>query len=130
MTFVQAIQSGFKNYVNFQGRARRSAFWWWVLFYALLMVIPQNLAMGEAMRGTMGVGTALADLLALGLFLPNLGVTVRRLHDTNRSGWWVLLGITIIGLIPLIIWYCQKSDLGPNKYGVGDTVAQVANTFN
>ena len=130
MTFVQAIQSGFKNYVNFQGRARRSEFWWWVLFYALLMVIPQNLAMGEAMRGTMGVGTALADLLALGLFLPNLGVTVRRLHDTNRSGWWVLLGITIIGLIPLIIWYCQKSDLGPNKYGVGDTVAQVANTFN
>ncbi len=118
MSFIEAIKSGFKNYVNFKSRASRSEFWWWVLFYFLLIIIPDSLMMGETMRASPGIWTGLTDLIGLGLLLPNLGVTVRRLHDTNRSGWWVLLGITIIGLIPLIIWYCQPGKAEPNKYGV------------
>ncbi len=130
MTFVQAIQSGFKNYVKFQGRATRSEFWWWMLFYMIIIVVLETLAMGELQRGTTGLFTGLLSLVSLIFFLPTLGLEVRRLHDTDRSGWWVLISfVPIIGIILLIVWWCGKGTLGPNKYGVGDTVAQVANTF-
>ena len=118
MTFVQAIQSGFKNYVNFNGRTSRAEFWWWVLFVVLLTVIPNSLARNEMMSGHMGIFSAISNLLGLALLLPNLGMHVRRLHDTGRSGWWVLIALTIIGIIFLIIWYCQPGKAEPNKYGV------------
>jgi uncharacterized membrane protein YhaH (DUF805 family) len=51
------------------------------------------------------------------VFLPTIAVATRRLHDTNRSGWWQLIGLTIVGLIPLLIWTVQDSDAGPNRYG-------------
>ncbi len=55
--------------------------------------------------------------LVLALFLPNLSVQIRRLHDVNRSGWWVLIGLTGIGVIPLIIWACMKGTSGTNSFG-------------
>ena len=118
MGFVQAIQSGFKNYVNFNSRASRSEFWWWMLFYFLIMIIPSTLANGEMMSGHMGVFSGLRSLLALALFLPTLGLEVRRLHDTGKSGWWVLIALTIVGIILLIVWWCQPGKAEPNKYGV------------
>jgi len=119
MTFVQAIQSGFKNYVNFQGRAIRSEFWWFILFYLIIICVPEYLAYHELSSGHPGAFSGVVDLIALAFLLPNLGLAVRRLHDTGRSGWWVLIGlIPIVGWILVIIWYCTPGTVGPNKYGV------------
>jgi uncharacterized membrane protein YhaH (DUF805 family) len=66
----------------------------------------------------LGAGAILLDLLALGLFLPGLAVAVRRLHDTNRSGWFYLIQlIPLVGSIILIVFMCQDSATGPNRYG-------------
>lgn len=118
MNFVQAIQSGFKNYVNFNSRASRSELWWWILAYVIVMAVPTALANGEMMSGHMGVFSGLRSLLGLALFLPTLGLEIRRLHDTGRSGWWWLIAFTGIGIIFLIIWWCQPGKAEPNKYGV------------
>jgi uncharacterized membrane protein YhaH (DUF805 family) len=60
----------------------------------------------------------LTGLLSLALLLPYLGIAVRRLHDTDRSGWWILIGLVpIVGIILLIVWYCTAGTAGPNTYG-------------
>ena len=64
-----------------------------------------------------GVGQALEGLYSLAVLVPSIAVAARRLHDTNRSGWWQLIALTVIGIIPLIIFYAQDSDPGPNQYG-------------
>lgn len=101
MGFFGAIKSVLTKYANFSGRATRSEYWWWVLFTLLWAWIPiVNL------------------LLLLIFFLPSLGVAVRRLHDTGRSGWWILLGIIpILGGLILLIFYCTDSQVGANQYG-------------
>jgi uncharacterized membrane protein YhaH (DUF805 family) len=109
--FGQAISSGFSNYVNFSDRACRSEFWFWRLFYYLVLVAVATLQGGLRTH-------ALVGLLELGLFLPTLAMSVRRLHDLDRSGWWVLLVlIPIIGWIILLIWYCTRGTDGPNRFG-------------
>jgi uncharacterized membrane protein YhaH (DUF805 family) len=119
VNFSQAIVSDFKRYVDFNGRSARSEYWWWVLLtfgigfvFGLLEVIVggQNSPMYGAVVG-------LSYLANLGLFLPSLAVAVRRLHDTNRSGWWYLIAFTIIGIIPLIIWFATRGTIGDNQYG-------------
>jgi uncharacterized membrane protein YhaH (DUF805 family) len=93
MTFTQAIASGFQNYVNFNGRAARSEFWYWFLFTVLVSI-------------------------AAGLGDGVLAVSIRRLHDLDRSGWWYLLiFIPLIGLIVLLVWYCTRGTVGSNRFG-------------
>ena len=112
MTFAEAVRSGFDHYVKFDGRASRPAFWWWFLF-GILVGIGANII--DAIIGSFGVVSGLA---ALALLLPNLSVAIRRLHDTDHSGWWVLIGlIPIIGWIVLLIFYLRQSDPGENQYG-------------
>ena len=110
MSFADAIKTCFSKYVDFSGRARRSEFWYWALFVFLVDIVTNIVDRGV---GNMALGS----LVGLALFLPGLAVTIRRLHDTGRSGWWVLLVFAIvIGWIFLIIWYCEDS--GPdNQYG-------------
>ena len=104
MGFFKAIGSGFGNYTNFSGRARRSEFWWWTLF-AFLM-------------GILTVIPILGWLIALAMLLPNLAMQVRRLHDTGHSGWWWFIGlIPIIGFIVLLFFYVTDSKPGPNQWG-------------
>ena len=111
MTFGQAISSGFSNYVNFSDRACRSEFWFWRLFYYLA------LAAVFVIQGALGIH-ALAALFEVGMLLPILAMSVRRLHDLDRSGWWILLSlIPVIGWIILLIWYCTKGTDGPNRFG-------------
>lgn len=101
VSFGAAFKSAFQNYVNFSGRARRSEFWWFQLANALFAPL-----------------LIINILWYLASFLPSLALCVRRLHDTGRSGWWLLLGfIPLVGNIILLVWYCQDSTRGANKYG-------------
>ena len=115
MNFAEAIQSGFSNYVNFQGRARRSAYWFWVLFVFAASIVASIL---DIMIFGSESYTPLSTLFGLAVFLPGLAVAVRRLHDIGRTGWWILLYfVPIVGWIILIIWHCQPGEPGTNQYG-------------
>jgi uncharacterized membrane protein YhaH (DUF805 family) len=114
MNFGEAIKSGFQNYVTFSGRAPRSGYWYWVLFAVLVSMasgILDAAIFPDAAPQPIGAVTSLI------LFLPGLAVGIRRLHDIDRSGWWVLIAITVIGIILLIIWACLRGTPGANRFG-------------
>lgn len=116
MNFQQAVQSVFSNYANFRGRACRSEFWWFQLFLLLGGIVAALLDL-FANTNLLG-GSPLATLFWLATIIPDLAVTVRRLHDTDSSGWWILLGlIPLIGMVVLIVWWCQKGSRGYNRFG-------------
>ena len=101
-----------KKYAVFSGRARRKEFWMFFLFNFLIA-----LGLG-IIEGIIGTGGLLGGLYGLGVLIPGLAVSVRRLHDTNRSGWWLLIGLVpLIGLIVLIVFYVQDSDAADNAFG-------------
>lgn len=100
-----------KNYVTFDGRARRKEFWFFMLVSIILGIIVQII---DAILGTDKI---LNGVLNLALFLPSLAVGTRRLHDVGRSGWWQLLVLTIIGIIPLIIWWASNTKPESNQWG-------------
>lgn len=111
MGFADAVRSVFSKYVVFSGRARRSEYWWFTLFTVLLYVV---VAIIDAVIGN----SVLFVIVALALLLPSLAVTVRRLHDTGRSGWWILIGlIPFVGAIILLVLECQDSQPGTNAHG-------------
>jgi uncharacterized membrane protein YhaH (DUF805 family) len=117
MNLLEAIKSGFSNYVNFSGRAIRSEYWYWTLFVFVLVgvlgIIDEWLNPGLSM----GAFSIFNGLVSLALFLPGLAVSVRRLHDIDRTGWWLLLSFTVIGIVLLIVWACQPGTSGPNRFG-------------
>ena len=104
-----------KNYVNFSGRARRKEYWYFYLFQIVLgLAIGIVLGIGGISDESMDV---VSGLLSLAFLLPTLAVGARRLHDVNRSGWWMLIAFTIIGLIPLFIWSVSETKPESNKWG-------------
>ena len=133
MTFTESVKTCFQKYIDFSGRASRSEYWWFFLFTFIVRIVTFWIPF-------------IGFIIALGLLLPSLSVTVRRLHDTNRTGWWVLLpvglalggavagailsfiglaalGIALIalgsigGFVVLLYFLIQPSDSGPNQYG-------------
>ena len=111
MNFGEAVQTTFSQYALFSGRARRSQYWYFVLFYVIVLVVAAIL------DGVLGTYPLLYGLAALAMFLPNLSLTVRRLHDIGKSGWFVLIGfIPLVGAILLIVWACTDS-VPDNQYG-------------
>ncbi len=119
MTFPDAVKSALSQYVGFSGRARRSEYWWFFLFTTIVGIVASTLdsVLFAPDPGSTRIIGPLYGLAALALLLPSLAVGVRRLHDTDRTGWWLLIGLVpIVGWILLIVWYCQDS--GPdNQYG-------------
>lgn len=112
MTFGEAVSDGFSKYATFSGRSSRSAYWWWVLFYVLVIIAASIIDAAIKVP-------VIAALAWLALIIPNLAVLVRRLHDTDHSGWWALIGLVpLIGAIVLIVFACIDSG-PPNKYGEG-----------
>jgi uncharacterized membrane protein YhaH (DUF805 family) len=112
MTFGEAVSDGFSKYATFSGRSSRSAYWWFYLFYTLVVV-------GASIVDAALKTPVLAGLVILALFLPSLAVLVRRLHDTDHSGWWVLISfVPLVGTIVLIVFACTDSG-PPNKWGEG-----------
>jgi uncharacterized membrane protein YhaH (DUF805 family) len=114
MQFQDAIRSGFRNYVTFSGRAPRSEFWYWTLFAFLVAAVSGIL--DSALFPFMGTGP-ISAITSLLLFLPGLAMSVRRLHDLDRTGWWMLIALTLIGLIVLLVWDCIKGTDGSNSFG-------------
>jgi uncharacterized membrane protein YhaH (DUF805 family) len=115
MSFVDAIKTVLSKYVTFSGRARRSEYWFWLLAIVIANFVASFIDRGLGTEpGKVGI---ISGLLVLATFLPNLAVTVRRLHDTSRTGWWVLIGLVpIVGVIVLIVFAAQDSH-GDNAYG-------------
>jgi uncharacterized membrane protein YhaH (DUF805 family) len=115
MNFVEAIKSAYVNYAVFEGRASRSEYWWFALFTTVVSAVL-DAATGADSDPNLPF-LILSLIFAFGSLLPSIGVATRRLHDVNRSGWWQLIGLTIIGLIPLIYWLVKKGTDGPNRFG-------------
>jgi uncharacterized membrane protein YhaH (DUF805 family) len=120
MNFPQAIASGFIKYFNFSGRASRSEYWYWVLFLIvghLVARILDAIVFGSSI-GSLTAPRPLDGLFSLLVVIPTFAVGVRRLHDVDRRGWWLLMYFTIIGIIfPLLIWKCSKGTEGANRFG-------------
>ena len=115
MGFQQAIAVCFSKYAEFGGRARRSEYWWFFVFNLLMQGATAILDVAIFGGASGGV---LNGLYSLGVLLPGLGVGVRRLHDTNHSGWWLLISLVpLVGFILLIIWLTRPGDAGPNRFG-------------
>ena len=115
MNFGQAIGSGFKNYIVFEGRACRSEFWFWVLFTVLVSIATGIL---DAVLLPGNEISPINTLANLALLLPSLAVGARRLHDIDKTGWWLLLWLLpIIGWIILIIWAIKRGDDANNRFG-------------
>jgi uncharacterized membrane protein YhaH (DUF805 family) len=111
MNLMQAINSGFSNYVNFSGRALRSEYWFWILFVVAGFIVASII--DAVIRIPI-----VYPLFALGTLLPGIAVAARRLHDVDRTGWWLLLNfIPLIGWIVLIVWFCSRGTDGPNRFG-------------
>lgn len=130
MTFPEAIQSGLKNYAKFEGRATRSEYWWFALFYWLVMIVPMLISAlfrSEIISGILGLVMIVA---VLGLVIPSLALAFRRLHDTGRSAWWLLIALLPFGGIVLLVFYCLEGTPGPNKYGSKDNVKTIADAFS
>lgn len=129
MNFAEAVSNVYRNYFNFSGRAQRSEYWWFFLFSIIVSVIitvvetALGLGQGAMMRGGGGFeasynGGPLSMLWSLVNLIPALALSVRRLHDTDRSGWWLLIGLVpLIGVIVLIVFFASKGYPGANRFG-------------
>lgn len=110
MSFSDAIKTCFAKYADFSGRAKRSEFWWFVLFLFLVSFLLE-LLLGST-------GNLISGIFSLATLIPSLAVGARRLHDTNRTGWWQLIGIIpIVGWIILIVFMASEGDAADNQYG-------------
>ena len=132
MNFIQSISTCMRKYVTFSGRATRSEFWWFYLFTVLVNFAATSQASSfvpDLLNGqdmTENESSCflnnffflyLSTITSLILLLPSLAVAVRRLHDVGRSGLWILIAFTVIGIIPLLIWYVTHTKDEENVYG-------------
>ena len=114
-SFGSSVAMCFSKYATFQGRAPRAEYWWFILFIALGHISILILASIADSDGLSGV---LYGIFTLGTLLPTLAVSVRRLHDTDRSGWWLLMELVpLVGVILVLVWFCSRGTRGQNRFG-------------
>jgi uncharacterized membrane protein YhaH (DUF805 family) len=131
---VDAIKKCLANYATFRGRASRAEFWFFALFIAVVTWIVILIAMFAVFAALLAAGAfqkgahpdlakvweilELAAIPLLALYLPRISVSVRRLHDTGRSGWhWWLYCVPLVGLVLFMIWNCERGTKGANRFG-------------
>ena len=105
MTLGQAISECFSKYAKFDGRASRSEYWWFMLF--IFLVSCAAASMNDTVYG----------VVAFALLLPHFAVASRRLHDLDKSAWWLLLGLVPLANLLLIVWFCMKCTYAVNRFG-------------
>ena len=105
---------GIQQLCEFYRARARSEFWYWALFAILASIAGELIDLALFTSSTF---TPVQTLVNLALFLPGLAVSVRRLHDLDRTGWWLLLIFTVIGMIVLLVWDCMRGTVGPNRFG-------------
>ena len=111
MGMGEAVSSVLSKYATFSGRARRSEYWWFYLAFILVYVVA-------AIIDTVGGVPIATPIVFVAALIPTLAVGVRRLHDVGQSGWWLLIGlIPMVGAIVLLVFACQDSQPGPNRWG-------------
>ncbi len=114
--FVAAVATCLTKYTTFAGRAARPEFWYFVLFLVL-----GNIAISIVDSVLVRIGlwfSPLGLIFALATFLPGISVAVRRLHDTDRSGWWVWIGLVpLLGFVVMLVFYCMRGTQGRNRFG-------------
>ncbi len=116
MTFTESIKVCFSKYADFNGRASRSEYWWFVLFTVLLSFAAS------------AISDKFSMLVSVATLLPSIAVAARRLHDTNRSGWWQLIALLpIIGWIVIIYFLIQEAK-EPNNFGAAPVVPSIPET--
>lgn len=121
---IAAVRAVLSKYATFTGRASRPEYWWWALsvFILLLVVglldaflVAPLLGFGA---GDENAGQPLSVIVSLAILIPNIAVGVRRLHDTGRTGWWLLISfVPIIGFLVLLYFFVQPSEEGDNEHG-------------
>ena len=140
MTFSESIKTCLSKFVTWEGRASRSEYWFFVLFNVVCIIAASVIdnVLGttfkfmnpvSGMEQSLGYGYVYC-LVALALFLPNLAAMVRRLHDTNRSGWWYwIILIPLVGVILFLVWMCSRGTVGNNNYGSDPLGGELGDTF-
>jgi len=114
MTFTTAIRTCYAKYGDFNGRACRSEFWYFILATTPLFAV---LSMKEPSPDDL-IHLALNLVVALALALPSIAVSVRRMHDTDLSGWWVLaFMVPLVGSVLTVLWFSRRGTDGPNRFG-------------
>lgn len=127
MGFIESINRYFIKWSDFKSRSSRSEYWWATLFVSIgspVSVILITFTITELILNAESTGIAVEILvgfttffLHIFIFIASAALSVRRLHDVNKSGWWYLIIITVIGIIPLLIWACTEGTEGVNRYG-------------
>jgi uncharacterized membrane protein YhaH (DUF805 family) len=129
MNFSSAVKTVLSKYIDFQGRAIRSEYWYWILALVLLSIVLAIIE-GAVLAPALGfepfapeAGQPLRMVMVLAILLPTFAVTVRRLHDIDRSGWWLFLQLVpVIGALILLWWYIQPGTETQNNFGPTDSV--------
>lgn len=113
MGFQQAVSSVFQKYFQISDRAPRSEYWYWLLFTILASVVLGFI------DGLLFMNVQpLSSLFGLATIIPSITVGVRRLHDTGRTGWLLLIAfIPLVGWVLLLIWFCTRGEDGTNDFG-------------
>jgi uncharacterized membrane protein YhaH (DUF805 family) len=116
MSIQESVSTCFSKYATFQGRAPRSEYWWWALFCVIVTAIL--LGLGAALMGDSSIPWIVFSLFMLAIILPSLAVTVRRLHDSDHSGWWYFIQLVpAIGGLWFLYFMVIGGSPGPNRFG-------------
>ena len=127
MNFTDAVKAYFLKWNDFRSRSSRSEYWWATLFVSLAS-FPVGFIIGFII-GFLSLGAGFSEttteimltivMLPVQIFIiiASTCLVIRRLHDVDKSGWWYLIIFTIIGMIPLLIWYCSRGTDGDNRFG-------------
>ena len=117
MTLSEAVTMSLARYASFGGRARRSEYWCFTILHWLAILLAMVVSY-LAMLASPALGVILYSIVFLGTLLPHLAISIRRLHDVNRTGWWYLVGfVPLLGAIVLLVLFCTDGTRGPNRFG-------------
>jgi uncharacterized membrane protein YhaH (DUF805 family) len=126
MTLSEAVKISLAKYASFGGRARRSEYWCFTLVHSLAILLAMVVSY-LVMLAIPALGFILYTSVVFGTLLPHLAVSVRRLHDVDRTGWWYLFGtVPVLGAIVLLVWFCTDGTRGPNRFGADPKAAGTA----